>query len=54
MGILQLHMMATPVKIFQLPTELVLVYETNFERRESSPMDVSPPPTCSEVASGED
>jgi hypothetical protein len=34
MGIMQLHTTATPVKMFQLPTELVLLYESNFERRE--------------------
>jgi len=34
MGIMQLHTMGTPVKIIHLPTEVVLLYESNFERRE--------------------
>jgi hypothetical protein len=34
MGIMQLHTLAAPVKVIQLPTELVMLYEGNFERRE--------------------
>ena len=34
MGIMQLHTLGPPVKIFQLSTELALLYESNFERRE--------------------
>jgi hypothetical protein len=34
MGIMQLHTMGTPVKVIQLPAEMVLLYESNFERRQ--------------------
>jgi hypothetical protein len=34
MGIMQLHTQAVPVKIIQTSSQLVLLYEANFERRE--------------------